>query len=126
MNLVHIKDQLARARAVGARVREQAKAGTELVVHTALGAATAGAIGAYDQAKGTPASDGSDMGVTTANIGPVPAALAVAAVGKAAAFVQLGDATGKLADSIGQGALCAWAYVEGKRLYIKHQQNAGK
>lgn len=126
MNLVHVKEKLERFRASAARVREQAKAGTKLVVHTAVAAATAGALGAYDQAKGVAATDGSDMGVVTANIGPVPAALGVAAVGKVAAFMQLGDETGELASAVGQGALDAWAYVEGRRLYIKHQQSAAK
>ena len=121
MNLVSLKEKLERARSTMANVREKAKAGTKLVVHTALAGATAAGIGALDEAKGT--TQDNDEGIKTAYFGPVPAALAVAGVGKIAAFWQLGDETGELASSIGQGALDAWSYVEGRRLWIRHQKS---
>lgn len=125
MNLVSLKDKLERARATMANVREKAKSGTKLIVHTALGAATAGAIGALDQAKGTTQPNDPAGMPTTYNVGPIPASLAVAGIGKVAAFWQLGDETGELASAIGQGGLDAWSYVEGRRLWAKHQASSG-
>lgn len=122
MNIVAIKDKLERARSTMANVRQKAKALTHEVVETALAAATAGAIGAYDEAKGETREN--DMGYRTANIGPVPASLAVAAVGKAVGITQLGDESGRLASAIGQGALDAAAYIQGRRLWARHAQQS--
>ena len=112
------REKLERARATLSNVREKAKAGTKLVVHTALGAATAAGMGALDAAKGT--SQDNDMGVQVAYVGPIPISLAVAGVAKVAALWQVGDETGELASAIGQGALDAFAYVEGQRMWKRH------
>jgi hypothetical protein len=115
------KYESALARIKGVRVH--AKTLTHEVVGTGLAAATAGAIGAWDQRSGTvPASD-TNAKIATAMVGPVPASLAVATAGKVGAIVMLGDETGKLASAVGQGALDAYAYVAGRRLYANYKAN---
>jgi hypothetical protein len=122
MNIVHVKEKLERARANIARVREHAKNITNEVVHTALGAATAAGLGALDESKGT--THDNDMGITDYRVGPLPASLVVAAIGKAAAVTMSGDATAQNASAIGQGALDAFAYVSGRRLWRRHAAQA--
>lgn len=117
--ITKMKDTIERYRNAGKRIKETAKAGVHELVGSALAVATAGAVGAYDEAKGT--SQTNDEGITTANIGPLPVSLVVAAVGKAGALIMLGDETGRLASSFGQGGADAWAYVMGRRLWKRHQ-----
>lgn len=115
-----IRDKYEGALARIKSARVHAKAATNEIVGTALAGATAAGIGAWDQAKGTvPASD-TNAKIATAMVGPVPAALAVAAAGKVGAIMMIGDETGKLASAIGQGGLDAYAYVAGRRLWANH------
>jgi hypothetical protein len=125
-NLVHVKEQIERFRNGAKRMREKSKEAMMLVGTTALAAATAGGIGALDEAKGETVDH--DEGIRCHNLGPLPTSLVVAAVGKTAAVLNLGDSAGELASSVGQGGLDAFSYVMGRRLWIRHQsnQNAGK
>lgn len=120
--LTNLKDTVERYRGMMKNTREKAKSLTHEVVGTAIAAATAGAIGAYDEAKGT--SKTNDQGITTAYIGPLPASLVVASVGKAGAVVMTGDETGRLASAFGQGGLDAFSYVMGRRLWKQHEATA--
>lgn len=119
--ITNLKDTVERYRQAGRRIREHAKAGTNEIVCTALAVATAGAMGAYDEAKGV--SKDHDEGIKTAYIGPLPASLVVGGAGKVGAFIMLGDETGKLAGAIGQGGADAYAYVQGRRMWIRHEAN---
>lgn len=122
--LTNLKDTVERYRGMMTRTREKAKGLTHEVVGTALAAATAGAVGAYDEMKGV--SRTNDQGIETAYVGPLPAALVVAAVGKAGAVVMMGDETARLASAVGQGGLDAFSYVMGRRLWKQHEATAKK
>lgn len=122
--ITNMKETIERYRNGAKRLRESAKSATNEIVCTGLAAATAGAIGAYDEAKGT--TQQNDEGITTAMVGPLPAALVVAGLGKVGSFVMLGDETGKLASAVGQGGLDAFSYVMGRRLWKRHEANTSK
>ena len=101
-------------------VKVHAKSLTYEVVGTVAGAVTAGAIGAWDQAKGVvPASD-TGAKIATAMVGPVPGSLVIAAAGKVGAIVMIGDDGSKLASDVGQAGLDCFAYGSGRRLWANH------
>jgi hypothetical protein len=115
-----VRDKYESALARIKSVKVHAKALTHEVVGTALAGATAGGLGAWDQAKGTVPANDTNAKIATAMVGPIPASLAIAAAGKVGAIMMTGDETGRLASAIGQGALDAYAYVMGRRLWANH------
>lgn len=120
-----IRDKYESALARIKSVRVHAKALTHEVVGTALAAATAAGIGAWDQSQGVVPDSDTNAKIPTAMVGPIPGALAVAAAGKVGAVVMLGDETGRLAGAVGQGALDAYSYVMGRRLWANHAASSG-